>query len=122
MLTGVIIAESLRTDAPLDGKFIRITRVTRVAVDGTTDGQPPVWTLLEFEAEEERAEALAGQLAAVLDPAGAWYVDFQAADESFVVFAGKVLHYRQGDADGRRAAERYARSIGVPESQLDWRE
>jgi hypothetical protein len=122
MLTSMIIAESLRTEAQLDGRFINIARVTRVAIDRTTDGQPPVWTLLEFEADEEKAEALAGQLAAALNTTGAWYVDFHATDQSFVVFAGKVMHYRRGDADGRREAERYARSIGVPVSQLDWRE
>lgn len=122
MLTGVVIAESLRADAQLDGRFIGITRVMRVAVEDTADGQPPVWTVIEFEADEARAEALAGQLAAALDTTGAWYVDFHSADQSFVVFAEKVIRYRRGDADGRREAERYARSIGAPASQLDWRE
>lgn len=122
MLTGVVIAESLRSDAQLDGRGINIARVKRVAVEGGTDGQPPVWTLLEFEADEARAEALAEQLAAALDPVGAWYIDFHSANESFVVFAGKVVRYRRGEAEGRREAERYARSIGVPDSQLDWRE
>ena len=51
MLTGVVIAESLHTDAQLDGKVINIARVTRVAVEGAGNGQPPVWTLLEFEVE-----------------------------------------------------------------------
>lgn len=122
MLTGVVIAESLRTGARLDCRCIDIARVTRVAVEGGTDGQPPVWTLLEFAADEAHAEALAEQLAAALDPTGAWYVDFRSAHESFVVFAGKVVRYRRGEPDGRREAERYARSIGVPDSQLDWRE
>jgi hypothetical protein len=34
MLTGVVIAESLRTDAQLDGQCINIARVKRVAVEG----------------------------------------------------------------------------------------
>ena len=122
MLTGVVIAESLRTDAQLDGHLVKIVKVTRVAVEGAADGQPPTWTLLEFEADEAQAETLAGHLAAAIDATGAWYVDFHSADESFVVFAGKVVCYDRGDADGRRQAEHYARSIGVPDSQLDWRE
>lgn len=122
MLTGVVIAESLHSDAQLDGKIISVARVRRVVVEEPADGQPLVWTLLEFEADEAEAEALAGQLTAGLDPTGAWYVDFHSADQSFIVFAGKILRYRRGDADGRRAAERYARSIGIPAAQLDWRE
>ena len=121
MLTGVVIAESLHTDAQLDGKVINIARVTRVAVEDAGNGQPPVWTLLEFEADEAHTESLAEQLAAALDATGACYVDFHSADQSFIVFAGNVVRYRRGEADGRREAERYARSIGVPDSQLDWR-
>ncbi|HTJ72507.1 MAG TPA: hypothetical protein VL551_33515 [Actinospica sp.] len=122
MLTGVVIAESLRVGAQLHSEAFNITRITRVPVARAADGQPPVWTLLEFEADEAQAEALAGHLAAALDATGAWYVDFRSADESFVVFAGKVVRYDRGDADGRRRAEHYARSIGVPDSQLDWRQ
>jgi hypothetical protein len=54
MLTGVVIAESLHSDARLDGKVINIARVTRVVVEGPADGQPPAWTLLEFEADLAR--------------------------------------------------------------------
>ena len=122
MLTGVVIAESLRVGAQLDGGPFNIARVRREPVERSADGQPAVWTLLEFTADEAQAESLAAQLAAALNTTGAWYVDFHSADESFVVFAGKVVRYNRGDADGRREAERYARSIGVPDTQLDWRE
>jgi hypothetical protein len=122
MLTGVVIAESLRSDAQLDGKVINVARVRRIAVETPADGQPLVWTLLDFAADEAQAEALADQLADALDASGAWYVDFHSPSHSYIVFAGKVVSYRRGDADGRREAERHARSIGVPASQLDWRE
>ena len=122
MLTGVVIAESLRSDAQLDGEVFHVATVRRVVVEEPANGQPLVWTLLDFEADEAEAEALADQLAAALDATGAWYIDFHSADESFIVFAGKVVRYRRGDADGRRDAERHARSIGIPASQLDWRE
>lgn len=121
MLTGVVVAESLHSDTQLDGKIINIVRVRRVVVDGAADGQPPVWTLLEFEADEAQAEALASQLAAALNATGARYVDFHSADNSFIVFAGKIVRYPRGDAGGRGEVERHARSIGVPASQMDWR-
>jgi hypothetical protein len=121
MLTGVVIAESLHSDGQLDGKVINSARVTRVAVEGPADGQLPVWTLLEFEADEAEAKAIASQLAVALDATGAWYVDFHSAHQPCIVFAGKVVRYRRGDADGRREAEHHARSIGVPAPQPNWR-
>ena len=53
---------------------------------------------------------------------GGWYCDFRSPSETFVVFAGRVLRYPRGEKDGRAEAEAYARSGGVPESQLDWPE
>jgi hypothetical protein len=61
-------------------------------------------------------EALAG----ALEPE-AWYCDFHSEDETFVVFADRVFRYPRGDKAGRESAEDYARSVGVPEAQIDWR-
>lgn len=122
MLTGVVIAESLREGAEVDRTAFTITKIRRVAVGEAAEGQPTAWTLIEFEADEAGAEVLAGQLAAALDPAGAWYIDFHTRDETFIVFAGKVSRYPRGNVDGRRQAAAYAVSIGVPRSQLDWRD
>ena len=44
------------------------------------------------------------------------------AEETFVVFAGHSFRYVRGDAEGRSQAEAYGRSVGVPETQLDWPE
>jgi len=57
----------------------------------------------------------------VLDDSG-WYVDFRSADETFVVFAGRVFRYRRRDKRRRAEAEAYARARGVPQAQLDWPE
>ena len=72
---------------------------------------------MEFEAAETDAEALAVALEGVLDKPG-WYVDFHSAGESFVVFADRFFRYPRGDRAGRAEAEAYARSLGVPDSQL----
>jgi hypothetical protein len=58
MPTGVLIAERPRTDAKSDGRLVKIARVTRAAVESVTVGQPPVWTLHDFEADEQRAAGL----------------------------------------------------------------
>jgi hypothetical protein len=119
MLTGVLISESLR-----DGGELRVplecTRIWRSGATGATGAQPETWTLMEFRAPREEAERLAEALAGCLLAEGGWYTDFHTPDESFVVFADRIFRYPRGDTAGRAEAERYARSVGVPESQLDW--
>ena len=55
-------------------------------------------------------------------PVGHWYCDFRSDTETFVVFADRVFRYPRGGAEGRAQAAGYARTIGVPEAQIDWPE
>jgi hypothetical protein len=121
-IAGVLIAESLRTGARLEGVTLTVRRIVRVD-DGDTDaGQPLTWTFIEFEAPIDEAEELAAALSRALDKRLGWYCDFRSPTETFVVFAERVFRYRRGDKGGRSEAEAHARSMGVPESQLDWPE
>ncbi|MGA5508283.1 hypothetical protein [Streptomyces umbrinus] len=120
MLEGVLIAESLRAGAQLTGIPLRITKLTRVEMTDPGQHQPRIWTLLDFAADELDAERLADQLASCLSSTGGWYTDFHTSRETFVVFADKVFRYARGQAEGRREAQDYGRSVGVPEQQLDW--
>ncbi|MFI0544379.1 hypothetical protein ACH3VS_36630 [Streptomyces sp. WSLK1-3] len=122
MLEGVLIAESLRVGTELTGVPLRITKIARVEVNNTAAEQPHQWTLLDFAAEEVDAARLAEQLAACLAPTGGWYVNYNTAVEAFVVFADKIFRYPRKQAEGRREARDYARSIGIPEPQLDWQD
>ena len=122
MLEGVLIAESLRVGAELGGVSLQVTKVSRVEVSNAAAYQPRQWTLLDFAAKESEAERLADQLAACLAPTGGWYANYNTATEAFVVFSGKVFRYPRGQTEGRRQAQDHARSIGVPESQLDWQD
>ena len=122
VIEGVLIAESLRTGTRLEDVALTVRAIAR-ADDGDTDaGQPLTWTFIEFEAQLEEAERLAAALSRSLDRRLGWYCDFRSATETFVVFAERVFRYRRGDKDGRSNAEAHARSMGVPESQLDWPE
>ncbi|QCD56353.1 hypothetical protein [Streptomyces hawaiiensis] len=116
MLEGVLIAESLRVGAEPAGVPLRVTKITRVAVEGAAAGQPGQWTLLDFADAERPAERPADCLA----PAGGWYVNYNTGTEAFVVFAGRVFRYPRRQTEGRLPAQRYARSLGIPEAQLDW--
>lgn len=119
MIRGGLIAESLRVGASLDGP-LTIRRLFREDRTDAAPGQPRVWTIVEFEAEDADDERLAGSLAAALLAEGGWYANYSTSTESVVVFADRVFRYPPGDAEGRALAAAYGRSRGVPEGQLDW--
>jgi len=120
MVTGVLIAESLRVGATLEGVPLTARKLWRIASEDTMAEQPSAWTLIQFEAAEADAPRLAAALAAVLDDAPGWYADFHSATEKFVVFPGRVFRYPRGDRAARAKAEAHARSLGIPDAQLDW--
>jgi hypothetical protein len=137
MLRGRLLAESLRVGTDLRVMDLLVPRVGRhdgsqstspddgpPAADnqprGATDTQPKIWTFLDFEAPEERADELAQALADVLEPEGGWYADFIVGDDHVVVFAGHVFRYRIGDKQARDEAIAWGRAAGTPELQLDW--
>jgi hypothetical protein len=122
VISGYVIGESLRTGAVFQPRGLRLRKVSRVETGGAADGQPPVWTLVEWEADGGDVGSLAEALAEALAPELGWYADFVAGDERVVVFAGKVFRYRRGDEAGRAEAVAYGRSVGTPGHQLDWAE
>jgi hypothetical protein len=119
MIHGVLIAESLRSDARLDGIGLVVRTIRRVVPTDTTAAQPSTWTLIEFEAAETDADPLAKALAGTLDRPG-WYADFRSARETFVVFPDRVFRYPRGDDARREEAKAHGRMLGIPDSQLDW--
>ncbi|MCX4705174.1 hypothetical protein [Streptomyces sp. NBC_01373] len=123
MITGYVIGESLRPGAVFEPHGLRLRKVSRVDVGASaTDGQPRLWTFVEWESDADDVAGLADALADVLEPANGWYADFTAGDEQVVAFAGTVFRYRLGDEAGRAEAIAYGRSVGTPEHQLDWKE
>jgi hypothetical protein len=81
---------------------------------GATNAQPQVWTFLDFEAPDERAEELAEALAAALDTVTGWWADFIVGEEHVVVFANRVFRYRIGDHKGRDEAVAWDVPLGPP--------
>ena len=117
-----LIAESLRVGAAVEGVPLTVRKVSRADCGDEQAGQPGIWTFIDFEAPAVAAASLAQALSEVLDASLGWYCDFRSADETFVVFAGRVFRYPRGDRVARTSVENYARSVGVPEPQLDWPE
>lgn len=123
MLTGALLAESLRVGAVFEVPGVVLTRVVRRDVSGSaTSAQPSVWTFLELEAPDEVADQLADALAGSLLAEGGWYASFTVGDEHVVVFAGRIFRHERGDRSRRAEAEAYARQVGVPPHQMDWGE
>ena len=121
MIEGTLIAESLRVGTDLEDLKLTVRKISRRRQDDATPGQPEIWTLLEFEADEADAGHLAQALASALeDQPEAWYADFRSPAETFVVFPGRIFRYPRGDHAGRAEAEAHGRQLAVPESQLDW--
>jgi hypothetical protein len=120
VIRGAIVAESLRAGIALDGLPLTVHKIERV--DAGLGDQPRRWTLHWFEASEADADRLATALADALEPHGGWYADYHSDTEVTVVFSGRIFRYRRGDQVERTMVEKYARSVGVPDEQLDWAE
>lgn len=118
-LRGVLVIESLRPVAELTDLAITVGTISRIRPEIRSAGQPATWTLIHFEADETAADGLAAVLADALE-AGPWYVDFHTATTTYVVFSGRIFTYERGDSVGRDNVIAHARSVGVPEPQLDW--
>lgn len=121
MARGCLIQESLADETVVGSVDVR--REDRVEIAGPGEGQPAVWTLLWFEVADEGADELANVLSRSLKATGGWYCDYTTEDGwKYVVFANRVFRYPTGDETLRKEAENHARSVGVPEDQLDWAE
>jgi hypothetical protein len=114
--SGALICESIRVGAELVGLPLTVTKVERIRVED----EPQPWTVIYFDVPAVRVDDLAAALSRVLEREGGWYCDFRSDDEVFVVFGDRVFRYRRGDRAARSAVEDYARSVGVPEDQIDW--
>ena len=119
VIRGAILAESLSPGTGFDGHGMRVIRCARYEVTGTAEYQPPIWTLIEFEAPESSSDALASELADSLLSPG-WYANWNSDTVATVVFPCKIFRYPRGNQAGREEAQAHGRSVGVPEPQLDW--
>ncbi len=120
MLAGALIIESLRVGVVIDDLGIVVRRLSRAAPTFVTPDQPAVWTLLEFRSDSADPDLLAETLAGALDSPG-WYANFDSDGQVYVVFPGKVFRYSRDDDARHESALAYARTVGVPPEQCDWR-
>jgi hypothetical protein len=122
MASGYILVEGMRPGSRLEGLPLTLRAIERrLPRSDAAPDQPSVWTTVEFDFPDEDAERIAQAFSEVLGERGGWYTDFTVGGETFVVFANRIFRYPSGDEAGRTEAQAYGRSVGVPETQLDWR-
>ncbi len=119
MIEGTSLTESLRVGTSLENLNLTVRKISRYQVRDPAPGQPRIWCALDFEADDADADALARTFADALDRSG-WYVNFQSAAESFIVFPDRTFRYPRGDQTGRAEAQAHGRQLGIPGPQLDW--
>jgi hypothetical protein len=117
-IVGTIVVESLALNTAIDVP-LTLRRIHRIPAWNATGDQPAQWTLIDFTCPDAAGDELARQLATALAP-GRWYADYATDTTSWVVFAGRVFTYPRSDDTGRQEAITYARTVGIPEAQLDW--
>jgi hypothetical protein len=120
MINGAIILESLREDASIGDMGLAIRELYRFRPTVTAPGLPAVWSVIEFEGPDSCADQLAQAFTETLNDQQGWYVEFRTAADTFIAFRHKYFRYPRGDEQGRANAQEYGRTVGVPESQLDW--
>jgi len=118
MYEGALVAESLRPGVSLDELRLVVQAVHRVTPSDVTLDQPSVWTLLEYQLADADVDHLVAVLAAALDQPG-WYADLRSPEET-VVSTRPGLPVCRGDLRARAAAIDHGRTLGIPDSQLDW--
>jgi len=120
MVRGYIIVEGIRLGSWLENLKLSLIRIERSEFRNPGPDQPAVWTTVHFESSEY-PERLATALSEALDDnPSRWYTDFATDLEKFVIFPKRVFRYPIGDLARRAEAQEYARSIGVPQWQVDW--
>jgi hypothetical protein len=120
MFEGILIQESVRDSSVIDR--LKVVRTEIHHPENATAEQSKVWTLIHFEAGDDKADEIATLLADNLKN-GPWYTNFTTQSENvYVVFPGQFFTYQVGNKEGRGEAQAYGRSVGIPLDQLDWSE
>lgn len=117
LYTGTVIAESLLDESALN--FVeQVKREHAQMIDAAAD-QPASVSIVKFTVRDEMAPAIAEELSRLIKP-GRWYADVRHEFDVYVIFAGKIFHFAPKETEKRAKALEYAKTLGIPEKQLDF--
>jgi hypothetical protein len=115
--TGTVILESLHDESVLNFAD-NVVREHAQIIDALPD-QPASVTIATFTVKDEMAPAIVDELSRLLK-AGHWYADIRNEFDIFVIFPGKVFHFLPKEVEKRAKAFEYAKTLNIPESQIDF--
>jgi hypothetical protein len=113
---GTIILESLKSDFLVSK--LNITKKETWNVTNNNPQQPAIWTAISFENTEDSFPEIISEIQSNLKDF--WYVDVRNRTNTIIIFPTKVFSYKNGDLAMKEKAIVYGKSMGIPESQLDW--
>lgn len=113
--TATIVLESLHDESVLNFADA-VSREVADLVDALPDQSQQV-TVVTLTVRDEMAPAIADELSRALKSPH-WYADVCHEFDCYIVFPGKVFHYAPKEVDKRQKAFEYAKSLGIPESQI----
>jgi hypothetical protein len=117
MFKGLLLRESLADTGVLEK--VNVTKVETWEPGELRLPAGPIWTATYFEGDDFEADAAADLISHAMHESF-WYANIHLPVAEIVIFSGRVFRYVRGDAEARKAPEDYARSLGVPEHQIDW--
>src|SRR3989344_8801994 len=109
---GLLLRESLEDISVL--AKLKIVGEEKWDIENASPDQPRTWQAITYEGSQTEAKSIAAKLALAFK-SGPWYTNFTAKSSVFIVFPGKVFAYRKGSLSGRKKAEAWAKSIGIPQ-------
>jgi len=114
---GTIILDSLISDSVLN--FVEIkARETAELADALADQSKQV-TIVTFEIGDDMVSAVAEEISKNLK-SGHWYADISHEFDKFVIFPNKIFRFTPKEIEKRQKAVDYAKSLHIPESQIDF--
>jgi len=112
MYQGAIIKETLTNELILDHLIIDKVEIWK------TNDTIKYWTMIWFSSDViDFPERLSNALIS-----GNWFADMKKGNCKYIVFKDKVLSYGIGNAEEKERVLEYCRSVGIPESQMNWSE
>lgn len=115
--SGLLVKESVDCEDILDLLEIHKVELWR------TDHRPKYWTALSFTSTHpDLPQQLSQVMIASPIPGESWFVDLKAGNTKYIVLRDLILSYTIGNRAEKEAVCQRLRSLGIPDSQMNWSE
>lgn len=106
---GIIVEESLK-----DNRLLNEIEILSVRIS-SADAIEDRWHIYKVLVSKDEIEKIANELKTEL-----WYMHFWHNDDVIAVFPKRFFEFKHSDSASWQEAIDYGKSLGIPESQLDF--